>query len=107
MEKTAAGPALAATAPKGKHKTGLKFTNVSKDHWSVQKTIKPTNTFITVRLIEGKQLLASDLETGKSDPVCFGWCSSVADANPPDLDRFIELNNLGKIIYYMIMMSLF
>ena len=93
MEKTVA----ATSVTKPRHKTGLKHTNVSRDHWSVQKTLKPTNTFITIRLIEGKRLLASDMENGKSDPVCFGWCSSVSEPNPPDIDGFIEQNNIGEL----------
>lgn len=56
-------------------KTGLKAAPpVSKDHFS-NNTIKRNfpHSSLVVRILDGTQLLASDLETGKSDPVCFVW----------------------------------
>jgi hypothetical protein len=62
------------SAPKSK-KTGLNVTNVSKGHWSVGgKAIKTEGTHLSVTVLHGKGLLASDVFTGKSDPLCFLWC---------------------------------
>lgn len=36
----------------------------------------PADTRLVVKLIEAKNLLASDVETGKSDPLAFVWCCS-------------------------------
>jgi hypothetical protein len=35
-----------------------------------------STTRLVVRLMAGRDLLASDVMTGKSDPVCFVWCCS-------------------------------
>ena len=43
----------------------------SSFHLDDQKTKE--GCVITVKLLEGGDLLASDVETGKSDPVCFLW----------------------------------
>jgi hypothetical protein len=74
-------------------KTGLKIRDVDKNHWSAnKKQIKPSVTQVTVRVLEGKSLLASDTETGKSDPQCFVWlCSD--DHEDPDLDLAAALAN--------------
>jgi len=61
-----------------KNKSGLKIREVSTDprfSWcnGINKN-ESTFSRLVLRLIEAKNLLASDLETGKSDPVCFAWC---------------------------------
>lgn len=62
-----------------KKKTGLQVTNVSKDHWSVQShASKGEGCRLIVTVLHGKGLLASDVFTGKSDPVCFLWCGPSA-----------------------------
>ena len=38
-------------------------------------------TRLVVRVLDGKDLLASDIMTGKSDPICFVWCSSKEVSN--------------------------
>lgn len=56
-------------------KRGLKSRDVSKDHFSSGIVLdEPKFSRLIVRFIEGKDLLASDVETGKSDPVAFVWC---------------------------------
>lgn len=55
-------------------KTGLKSPKVSKDHFSNTKKIDPPFSRIVIRFLDGKQLLASDVVSGKSDPVGFAWC---------------------------------
>jgi hypothetical protein len=54
-------------------KTGLKSREVSSDHFSsgVKKNDEIKSTRCVIHLLEAKDLLASDLETGKSDPICF------------------------------------
>jgi hypothetical protein len=62
-------------------KTGLKVKEVSKDHFSSnlnKKDVLPCSHLI-VRLLQGFRLLASDVETGKSDPVCFLKVVSIED----------------------------
>ena len=65
-----------------KRKTLLKSTPVSRDHFSSGRSKSPAAAAVqaltrcVVRVIEGKQLLASDALTGKSDPVCFLWIGS-------------------------------
>ena len=58
-------------------KTGLRAGPiVSKDHFShnAARELKDyPNSRLVVRILDGSRLLASDLETGKSDPVCFVW----------------------------------
>jgi hypothetical protein len=50
---------------------------VSKTHFSNNtshgKPIPVPHSKLVVRILDAKSLLASDLETGKSDPVCFIW----------------------------------
>jgi hypothetical protein len=66
-------------------KTGLKHRDVSKDHFSSGKsTIVPQFSRLVITFIEGTNLLASDVETGKSDPVCFVWCGPTDQT--PNLD---------------------
>lgn len=64
-------------------KTGLKFREVSKDHFSSNLSSRQSLPFthIVVRLLHGSNLLASDVSTGKSDPVCFLWVGQI-DAVP-------------------------
>lgn len=59
----------------GKNKTLLKVRPVAKDHFSSGKVKAPGSdlTRCVVRVFDGESLLASDAETGKSDPVCFIW----------------------------------
>lgn len=67
-------------------KRGLKIRDVAKDHFSsgiVQS--EPHFSRLVIRFLEGKDLLASDIETGKSDPVAFVWCGPINDA--PILDE--------------------
>ncbi len=56
-------------------KNGLKIKLVNANHFSSGKSPKdcPTGNRIVVRLLQAKNLLASDKETGKSDPVGFIW----------------------------------
>jgi hypothetical protein len=58
---------------KKSNKTLLKRTKVSDEHFSSgrHKGDGPTGTRCVVHIMEAKSLLASDAETGKSDPVCF------------------------------------
>jgi hypothetical protein len=56
-------------------KRGLKHRDVAKEHFSsgvVQS--EPKFSRLVVRFLEGKNLLASDIETGTSDPIAFVWC---------------------------------
>lgn len=70
-------------------KIGLKVRDVAKDHFSSGvKLNEPKFSRLVVRFLEGKSLLASDIETGKSDPVCFVWCGPT-DENP-DLNNFAD-----------------
>jgi hypothetical protein len=54
-------------------KSGLKSREVSSDHFSsgVKKEDEIKSTRCVIHLLEAKDLLASDIETGKSDPICF------------------------------------
>ena len=62
-------------AQQKKKKTGLSVTSVSKDHWSVGGHVAKTEGCrLVVTILHGKGLLASDVFTGKSDPICFLWC---------------------------------
>jgi hypothetical protein len=55
-------------------KKGLKTRDVSKEHFSSGvKLHEPKVSRLVVRMLQGKDLLASDVETGKSDPVAFLW----------------------------------
>lgn len=61
--------------PQRKKKSGLQVSNVSKDHWSVGGHVaKAEGTRLVVTILHGKGLLASDIYTGKSDPICFLSC---------------------------------
>lgn len=63
-----------STISKKSTKNGLKFREVSKDHFSSNLNKKDVSfTQLIVRLLRGHSLLASDIQTGKSDPVCFIW----------------------------------
>ncbi|KAJ1420699.1 hypothetical protein B484DRAFT_128474, partial [Ochromonadaceae sp. CCMP2298] len=64
-------------------KKGLKVRDVDKHHFSSGIVKEPQYSRFVVRFIEGKRLLASDIETGKSDPVAFVWCGGLEDT--PDL----------------------
>jgi hypothetical protein len=63
---------------KRKGKAGLKVREVQRGHFSSGVRIKdPVNdsySKISLTLLEASSLLASDVETGKSDPVAFAWC---------------------------------
>lgn len=100
-------------------KKKLPRKQVSKDHWTVQSAhrgVNPTaaavdannnsgnsniaggngneivNNYLSVRFLEGQNLLAADVMTGKSDPVCFVWWGRINDT-PPPLDAFHQRNN--------------
>lgn len=63
-------------------KKGLKVRDVAKDHFSSGVNINdPKFSRLIIRIIEGSRLLASDVETGKSDPVCFLWVGPISE-NP-------------------------
>jgi len=52
--------------------------DVAKDHFSSGVTLsEPPFSRLVIRFLEGKDLLASDIETGKSDPVSFVWCGPI------------------------------
>jgi hypothetical protein len=54
-------------------KNGLKIREVSATHFSsgLKKEDEMKCTRCVIHLLEAKDLLASDIETGKSDPICF------------------------------------
>ncbi|CAM9446255.1 unnamed protein product, partial [Discosporangium mesarthrocarpum] len=64
-------------------KRALKPTFFSKDHFSSSLADNDDpmrkRTRVVVKLLEGKNLLVSDLLTGTSDPVCFVWVDSHND----------------------------
>ena len=67
-------------------KRGLKSRDVSRDHFSSGIVLdEPKFSRLIVRFIEGKDLLASDISTGKSDPVSFVWCGPVGES--PNLEE--------------------
>lgn len=72
-------------------KTGLKGKDVSSDHWSSGVKEDPNFTRFVIRILEGRSLLASDVETGKSDPVCFVWCGP-KDSKLNDLEKVTDIN---------------
>ncbi len=75
-----------------KVKTGLKHRDVAKDHFSSGKSQNvPNFSRLVITFIEGKSLLASDVETGKSDPVCFVWCGPADET--PDLNTTDDENS--------------
>lgn len=64
-------------------KTGLKSRDVKKDHFSSGVNANdPKCSRLVVRILDGTNLLASDIETGTSDPICFVWCGF--DDETPD-----------------------
>ena len=70
-----------------KNKIALKGRDVNKSHFS-SGFVDPVQTSysrLVVRILEGRSLLASDLDTGKSDPICFVWFGS-PDADAPSLE---------------------
>lgn len=82
------------TTPK-KNKTLLKVSPVSSGHWSSGKsTVDVRQTKCIVQIVKACQLLASDADTGKSDPVCFMKFSPQENNNvpvtPPDWDNFMS-----------------
>jgi hypothetical protein len=81
---------------KSKKKTGLNVTSVSKDHWSNRgATPKVGGTRLVVTILNGKGLLASDVLTGKSDPICFVWCGLpiVSTASKIAVDEFMDITD--------------
>lgn len=81
---------------KSKKKTGLNVTSVSKDHWSSRGGMpKVEGTRLVVTILNGKGLLASDVLTGKSDPICFLWCGLpiVSSAPKSTVDEFMEVTD--------------
>jgi C2 domain len=81
---------------KSKKKTGLNVTSVSKDHWSNRGgTPKVEGTRLVVTILNGKGLLASDVLTGKSDPICFLWCGlpTVSTASKSNVDEFMDVTD--------------
>jgi hypothetical protein len=67
-------------------KRGLKSRDVAKDHFSSGIVLdEPKFSRLVIRFLEGKNLLASDVETGKSDPVAFVWCGPNAES--PNLEE--------------------
>lgn len=75
-------------SPKKNKKTGLKGKTIR-----IPKKLDPTASFIAVRLISGENLLASDVETGKSDPVGFIWVGLPLNEKPLNFDNFADLNS--------------
>ena len=73
-------------------KTGLRQGPfVSKDHFSHNATREVKdypNSRLIVRILDGSSLLASDLETGKSDPVCFAWYGPLDEM--PSVDDMVR-----------------
>jgi len=74
-----------------KNKPGLRGRDVAKDHFSSGLT-DPADTSesrLIIRVLEGRSLLASDVETGKSDPICFIWFGSASEDAPSleDLEK--------------------
>ena len=65
-------------------KNGLKSREVSSDHFSsgLRKEDEMRSTRCIIHLLEAKDLLASDLETGKSDPICFMAIGSQLNQKP-------------------------
>ena len=72
-------------------KTGLKSREVSPGHFSSGVKSEPTFSRFVVRILEGKSLLASDVETGKSDPVCFLWLGA-KDEKTPEWEKINQEN---------------
>jgi C2 domain len=71
-------------------KRALKPSYFSRDHFSssisVQTDPRKLQTRVVVRILQGKDLLASDLLTGTSDPVCFVSVADSSGAAPTSID---------------------
>lgn len=66
-------------------KRGLKIKEVSRSsEYSGIDQNPLTHTRFVVRFNEGKNLLASDVLTGKSDPICFVWFGRCTESPDPD-----------------------
>ena len=81
---------------KAKNKIGLRGRDVSKTHFS-SGVVDPSSinfSRIVIRFLEGQSLLASDLDTGKSDPICFIWFGSLL-SDAPSLEE-LESNESVK-----------
>lgn len=70
-------------------KTGLKVKEVDSSHWTIKKVCPPSSSHITLRIIDGTNLLASDVVTGKSDPMCFVYLS-YPGLEEPNLDKVAQ-----------------
>ena len=80
-----------------KGKQGLKIKEVDPHHFSATTKSKLDDNDITkvvVTLLDGKSLLASDVETGKSDPVGFIWCGYNVENSPniPNWENYWDEN---------------
>ena len=86
---------------KTKKKTGLSVTSVSRDHWSFGgNKVKFDGTRLVVTVLRGKGLLASDVLTGKSDPISFVWCgpSEVSVTTGASNDDFMDTTDERECI---------
>jgi hypothetical protein len=72
-------------------KRSLRGRDVSPDHFSSGTKTELTFSRFAVRIIEGQRLLATDMDTGKSDPVCFVWCG-MRDEKSPEWNKITEDN---------------
>jgi hypothetical protein len=72
-------------------KRSLRGRDVSPDHFSSGTKTELTFSRFAVRIIEGQRLLATDMDTGKSDPVCFVWCG-MKDEKSPEWSKITEDN---------------
>ncbi len=70
-------------------KTGLKIKEIDSSHWTIKKQSLPSSSHLTLRIIDGTSLLASDVITGKSDPVCFVYLS-YPGSEEPNLDNAVQ-----------------
>ena len=74
-------------------KSLLKRTRVSDDHYSSRRSSKdaePNCTRCDITILSAKSLLASDADTGKSDPVCFVALSSLSTTPQWDASDLTE-----------------
>lgn len=69
-------------------KTLLKSKEVDANHWSSGKGDDLNCNRCIIRVLEAADLLSSDAETGKSDPICFLW------VGPQDEYPSFDINNL-------------
>ena len=78
-------------------KTGLKGRTVSKNHFSSSSQIKSNDSElskIVITFLDGNNLLASDLNTGKSDPIGFVWCGYESSSDSlPQWDDYNKLES--------------